>query len=256
MDKERNNTQKSDTVDHSGHRQRLKQRMMNEGLAHFEMHNVLELLLFYTIPRADTNETGHRLLEEFGSFANVLNADPEQLMKVPGVGRETALFLHMLPEVFRIYEKSAKNKLYRFRDIEEIANYLGSFFIGQKNEMLYILFLGPKNTMLKCVCMAEGLMTSVEANIRKIVSDALQCNAAAVVVAHNHPSGELKASVADYLTTRRIATALNSIDVPLIDHLIFANGRFESLSSDIRLRSVFGTAFRTAYSKMGESEEE
>lgn len=256
MKKEKKSLHNTPPVDHSGHRQRLKSRVQKDGLANFEMHNILELLLFYTIPRADTNEIGHRLLQEFGSFANVLNATPEALMRVHGIGRESALFLHMLPQVFRIYEESARKTERKVKDLSDIANYISPYFVGLEKEVLYVVCLNAKNVIIKSICTAEGHSSQVDADIRRIVSEVLNCNAAGVVLAHNHPSGILQPSTDDYKTTRRIADALNAIDVPLLDHLIFAEDRFEPLSKDIRFNSVFGTAFRTASLKLAQTENE
>ena len=86
---------------HDGHRQRLKNRFREEGLDHFDEHQVLELLLFYCIPRIDTNELAHRLLERFGSLANVLEAKAEELEKVPGIGSNAATFLNLVTAVER-----------------------------------------------------------------------------------------------------------------------------------------------------------
>ena len=119
MATEKQNKRPIPPVDHSGHRKRLKKRAELEGLEHFEPHNLLELLLFYTIPRADTNDTGHRLLDEFGSFAGVLDASPQALMRVHGVGRETALFLSMLPAVFRMYVQSQTNDYRGLKNLDE-----------------------------------------------------------------------------------------------------------------------------------------
>ncbi len=231
-------------VDHSGHRKRLKNRMMREGLASFEDHNVLELLLFYTIPRADTNETGHRLLNKFGSIAGVLNATPEALMSVPGVGHETAVFLHMLPQLFRLYGQSTDEIPNRVDSIEDIAKIFNARFIGLEREELHLICLNAKNMIVSIICVSHGDSRTVDANVRKIVSEALKCNAVSVVMAHNHPSGNATPSMEDYNGTRRIVSALNAIDVSVVDHLVFAGSRCTALSSDVRFNSLFKDVFK------------
>ena len=138
MATEKQNKKPIPPVDHSGHRKRLKKRAELEGLEHFEPHNLLELLLFYTIPRADTNDTGHRLLDEFGSFAGVLDASPQALMRVHGVGRETALFLSMLPAVFRMYVQSQTNDYRGLKNLDEAVDILFPKFTGVDHELLYM----------------------------------------------------------------------------------------------------------------------
>ncbi len=236
-------------VDHSGHRQRLKRRAELEGIDHFEPHNLLELLLFYTIPRADTNETGHRLLEEFGSFAGVLDASPQALMKVYGVGRETAFFLNMLPSVFRMYTQSQVLDSRELNDLDEAVELLTAKFTGVDREMLYMLCLDSGNRIKRCVLIAEGDQSNVQLDTRRIVSEALISGASSVILAHNHPSGELKPSAGDYNATIKIGEVLQGVDIPLVEHFIFAKDHFLPLSTDSRFSACFGSAYRSTMKK-------
>ena len=234
-------------VDHSGHRKRLKARVLNEGLDHFETHNLLELLLFYTIPRADTNETGHRLLSRFGSFSNVLDASVEALQTVPGVGHETALFLHMLPSVFRRYEDS-KNRMQKnsLKSIDEAGDYMATKFVGQTEELFYALLLDDSNCIRGCHCIARGSVNSVNINIRKLVTCAVTSDATSVVLGHNHPSGTMRPSADDLLTTKRIINAMNIIGVSVLEHYIYSGDRYSPLSEDDRFIAHFANGFRSS----------
>ncbi|MBE6812582.1 MAG: hypothetical protein E7523_06840 [Ruminococcaceae bacterium] len=245
MKTSRNEKQSVSAVDHSGHRKRLRKRAAMEGIAHFEPHNLLELLLFYPIPRADTNDTAHRLLDTFGSFSAVLDASCEDLKRVHGVGAETAQFLTMLPEVFRIYLKDKEDSPKKMKHVEEITQVLMPLFVGQKREVLYMVCLQAGNTIGKCIEIAEGSGTEVALQTRRIVSAAILSECVGVVLAHNHPSGQAKASNADYAATAHIANVLNAVDIPLIEHFVFADGRFTALSTDSRFVPFFGSAFRT-----------
>ena len=245
MKSSRNAKQNIPSVDHSGHRKRLRKRAEAEGVAHFEPHNLLELLMFYTIPRADTNETAHRLLDTFGSFSNVLDASREDLMRVHGVGPETAQFLHMLPEVFRRYIKDKGGVPRRIEQVEDVTQILMPLFVGQKKEVLYMVCLQSGNTIGRCVEVAVGTATQVAAQARTVVGEALLSDCVGVVLAHNHPSGQAKGSNADYAATVHIANALNAVDIPLVEHFVFANGRFAALSEDSRFLPYFGDSFRT-----------
>ncbi|MBR6780496.1 MAG: RadC family protein [Clostridia bacterium] len=247
MATEKQNKRPIPPVDHSGHRKRLKKRAELEGLEHFEPHNLLELLLFYTIPRADTNDTGHRLLDEFGSFAGVLDASPQALMRVHGVGRETALFLSMLPAVFRMYVQSQTNDYRGLKNLDEAVDILFPKFTGVDHELLYMLCLDSGNRVKRCVLLAEGNQLKVELDVRRILTEVIISNASSVILAHNHPSGDLKPSVGDHRATKIVADALQTIDVPLVEHFVFAQNRFMPLSTDSRFSSSFGTAFRSTY---------
>lgn len=232
-------------VDHSGHRKRLRKRAQTEGIENFEMHNLLELLLFYTIPRADTNELGHRLLDYFGSFSAVLDAQPQELMQVHGVGPETAQFLSLLPTVFRIYMNEKSEPVKKINDIEEVMDVFVPHFVGQKKEMLYMVCIQAGNKVGKCICLAEGTGSEVDIDTRRIVLEAINANAIGVVLAHNHPSGNAKPSTADRIATVRIANALNAVDIPLLEHFVYVDGRYTALSEDVRFVSYFGDAFRS-----------
>lgn len=249
MSSARNSKKNAPPVDHSGHRNRLRKRAAVEGIESFEPHNLLELLLFYTIPRADTNETGHRLLSHFGSFSAVLDAPVEELESIYGVGPETAQFLNMLPAIFRLYMREKTAPVQKLSDIDECKDIFLSHFIGQTKEVLCMLCLQAGNTVGRCIEIAYGESDNVEADCRRIVMEALHANATGVVLAHNHPSGKTQASSADYYTTVRIADALNAVDIPLLEHFVFARDRFVALSTDSRFAPYFGDAYRSAVRK-------
>lgn len=207
---------------HDGHRQRLKDRYANEGLDHFPAANVLELLLFYCIPRKDTSPVAIRLLQRFGTLAGVLDADPEELKKVEGVSDNAALFLSMLPDVFRYYRKDS-NQISIAKTTEECSRYLADYFVGQTEEVVYLLCLDAKCKILCCREVARGSVNSTSVSVRKIVEMALGAKASSVVLAHNHPSGIAIHSNEDIRTTWKVASALRAVDVVLADHLIYSD---------------------------------
>ena len=213
---------------HDGHRQRLKDRYLAEGLDHFNELQVLELLLFYCIPRQDTNPIAHALLDRFGSIDQVLDAPISQLEKVPGMGKASATFLSLLSSVWR-YTETHKPKDQILTEIEQFGNYMVPCFSRCRNETVYLLCLDAKGKVLSCKEIGEGSVNSAAVPIRRIVETALADNASAVVLAHNHPSGIAIPSGEDQLTTRHLATALSTVDIALIDHLVVADGDFVSL---------------------------
>ena len=214
---------------HDGHRQRLKQRFLEEGLDNFTDIQVLELLLFYCIPRQDTNPIAHRLLDHFGSLSQVLEASPQQLQKVPGIGGNAATFLSLITEVGRYYQVDRCNRETVLREMEDCARYLLPFFFGRTVETVYLLCLDAKGKVLGCKEVGQGSVNSAGISVRKIVELALDTNASMVVLAHNHPSGVAVPSHEDVLTTQRIAAALNAVEVQILDHLVVADGDYVSI---------------------------
>lgn len=215
---------------HDGHRQRLKERFRAEGLDHFEEHQVLELLLFYCIPRQDTNPIAHALLERFGSLSQVLETPAEELEKVPGIGSNAATFLALTTAVGRYYLVNRSMQTVILSTIEQCGQYLVPFFYGRRNETVYLLCLDAKCKVLCCKEVGEGSVNSAGVPIRKIVETALGANATTVVLAHNHPSGLAIPSGDDISTTRRVAAALDVVEIGLADHIIVADDDFVSLA--------------------------
>lgn len=215
---------------HDGHRQRLRERFINQGLDHFTDVQVLELLLFYCIPRQDTNELAHRLLDRFGSFSQVLDADLEDLVSVKGIGENTAVFIKMLPAVGRYYGVDRT----RMEDMplltsDACGEYLLPRFLGRTNESVFLLCMDAKGKPISCKLIGEGGINSTGVPVRRIVEVALSAKATSVVLAHNHPSGIALPSREDVATTQKIAVALQAVDVVLADHLVIADGDFTSM---------------------------
>lgn len=211
-------------VTHDGHRQRLKERFLLEGLDHFNELQVLELLLFYVIPRQDTNPLAHRLLDQFGTLSQVLEAPVGELEKVPGIGKNAAAFLHLIREAGRYYQVNRTKQEKILNTPEKCIRHLTSFFMGRRNETVFLLCLDAKCKLLCCKEIAEGSVNSASISPRRVVEMALGVNATSVVLAHNHPSGLAVPSGEDVRTTHRIAAALQTVEIVLADHVIVADG--------------------------------
>ena len=216
---------------HDGHRQRLRARFLEEGLDNFEQHQVLELLLFYCIPRKDTNPIAHALIERFGSFSGVMNATAEELMEVEGIKETAAAFLSMIMQTWRYYYTTQSQQQETIlSDIDACGAYLIPILDGLRHETVYLLCLDAKCKLLRCEKLGEGSVNSAAVPIRKIVEVAMSSNASTVVLAHNHPSGLAVPSGDDIATTRRVAAALDAVEVILVDHIIVADKDYVSLA--------------------------
>lgn len=215
---------------HDGHRQRLINRFIRDGLDGFEDHNVLELLLFYSIPRADTNPIAHVLLDRFGSLEKVLSAPIDELTAVPGVGEKTAVFLSFQNALIRYYRVDSSLNTKILRSVEECGAYLLPRFLGRENETVFLLCLDAKCKVKACKEIGEGSVNSTSISVRRVVEAALGANASSVILAHNHPSGIAVPSREDIQTTHRVASALAAVEIILADHLVFADGDFVSIA--------------------------
>lgn len=214
---------------HDGHRERMKKRFRSEGLDNFSEVNALELLLFYCIPRQDVNPLAHELLKRYGSLFNVLNAPPEELENIDGVGKSVATFLSLFNAVER-YQWIKKNENeYRVLTPKDCGKYLLPYFDKLRNETVLLLCLDAKCKVLCCREIGEGSVNSASISIRRVVEAAINANATTVVLAHNHPSGVTTPSAEDVQTTIRLANALRTVEIILADHFIIAKDDYASL---------------------------
>ena len=215
---------------HDGHRARLKERFLKEGLDSFSEIQVLELALYYCIPRKDTNPIAHALLDHFGGLSQVLEAPVEELKQIPGMGEASASYLHMITELGRYYMVHRSTQATILPTLEQCAEYMVPFFFGRRVEMVFLLCLDAKCKVLCCKEVGEGSVNSAGISVRKIVETALGANATSVVLAHNHPSGVALPSGEDIQTTRRIAMALYAVEITLADHIVVADEDYVSMA--------------------------
>ncbi|MDO5546289.1 MAG: DNA repair protein RadC [Eubacteriales bacterium] len=215
---------------HAGHRERLKRRFLETGLDSFTDVQALELLLFYAIPQKDTNPIAHALLDRFGSLSQVLDAEVEELKKVPGISGHAATLLRLVTELGRFYQVDSAQRTEVLTSLDACGAYLVPRFFGRKVETVFLLCLDAKCKVLCCREIGEGSVNAASISVRKVVEAALSAGATTVVLAHNHPSGVVLPSADDVQTTRRIAAALSAVEVKLIDHIVVAEGDFISMA--------------------------
>ena len=218
-------------VSHQGHRERLKQRCLEEGLDGFSDHQVLELLLFYALPYQDTNELAHRLLDAFGSLSAVLNADHSELMRVDGVGRHTAFLLSFMPDLLRRYQTDQFGARPNLSSLAKAGDYCCSLFLGKCYECFYMVCLDVQGNLNQAALISEGSISNVPVYPRIAVETALRHRAAAVILTHNHPGGSLQASRNDIELTDAVTRALATIGVDVLDHIIVAGSRYSSMAA-------------------------
>jgi len=221
---------------HEGHRDRLKGTFREHGLESMNDLNALELLLFFAIPRRDTNPIAHELMNRFGSLDKVLEASERELMEVNGIGESAATLIRLVPQFYRKSCRSAAEHIDRITCTDEAVGYLRPRFMDEKDEIVIVLFLDNKQSVIKCEEMGRGVVNSVDTSVRRIVETALKNKATGVYLAHNHPGGTPMPSREDDLFTRRLYSSLDLISIHLHDHIIFADSKYVSLSDSGAMR--------------------
>lgn len=214
---------------HDGHRKRMRERFKREGLDGFADHEVLELLLFYGRARGDVNPLAHTLMDTFGSLQGVLEAKPDQLMAVSGVGEETATLLSLMLPMFRRYTECLCRERKRFDTLKDVKQYCQSLLAGYRTERLYVICLTGDHQLLGQRLVAEGTNGAVQLSPRLVVEAALNLNARAVVLCHNHPGGSNWPSAEDVASTTHINLLLKGMEIELLDHLIVAGNDVYSM---------------------------
>ncbi len=214
---------------HTGHRGRVKEEFLTRGIEGWPDHKVLELILFYAIPQGDVNPLAHELIDRFGSLSGVLDALPEELTKVKGMGEHSASMLKLFPAVLGRYMKGRTDPGVIVHTPAEAGYVLAPYLYGARNEMVYILCLDAKEKVLGVRRISEGNIGSSDVTIRRVAEECLALRATFCYLAHNHVSGIALPSPADMNTTNVVRSALSPLGVRLVDHLVFVDGDLVSV---------------------------
>lgn len=204
----------------------MMERCQKTGFASFADHEVLEMLLYYSKPRCDTNETAHLLLERFGRIDNVFEANSEELMQIDGIGLHSAVLMQLIRESARRYTKAIMQSRKRFSHIREVAEYAHACFVGATNEQLYLFLFNNGMEMLDSILLTTGAINSAEIPSRMMIEKAILKKASCAVLAHNHPHGMAVPSDNDIQLTYHASEVLGLINIPLLEHLVFAENRY------------------------------
>jgi DNA repair protein RadC len=213
---------------HSGHRKRMREKYRKLGFEGFSEHEILELILYYAIPRKNTNEIAHKLIKHFGSFLNVLDADFKELSALPYMTENSALFLTLFPSVLNVYtyERLQKSNVC---DFDNISDYFVSMLSSEDRECLYAAYLNSSLNVINAKKIVEGDINGVKVNLKNIVKMSIECESDLLIIGHNHPDGKLIPSDSDVSTTRYLYNSLKPLGVTLLDHIIVAAGKSISL---------------------------
>ena len=229
---------------HSGHRERLKERFsINDG-KDFTEHELLEMLLFYVIPRVNTNELAHKLINEFGSLQGVFEADPALLERVDGAGKSTSLYFRLHDTIMkRIGMEKYKDKRFYADALSKVGEFLLDYYRGNKSEEFCIMLLDNSLGLIEFAQMSTGSVNSSSVDVRKIAKYALLKDASHVILSHNHPSGTLHQSSDDRVVTLQVQSALNSLGISLMEHIIVNDTDY---ATTMHMRPMSSTPLRDA----------
>ena len=216
---------------HAGHRQRMKETFYKTGFKNMQPHQILEMVLFNTIPYVDTNGIAHQLIDRFGSLAGVFDADPDELLEIPAIKPTTVFLLKMIPEISRVYYAERSSKKTRVSTTQDLAALLRPDFIGRSREIVVLVLLSSAGKVVYHDILHEGSFNSAPIYKRLIMELCLKYDASLAVLAHNHPSGSVMPSSNDMRTTRVLHKALDAVDVKFQDHFIFSDGDYLSMRS-------------------------
>lgn len=204
---------------HAGHRQRLRNEFLEHGFEKWDEVKILEYMLFYIIPRSDTNDMARRLLDRFGNMKGVLEAPYKMLEDIDGIGKNAVVFIKSLNEFVHFYNKIRTNgKIYLTPDIMEV--YFQDMFKKHRRECFYMICLDARKAVIRKDLISEGAFDASELDVGRIVRLAVCCEAAGVILAHNHPGGSLEPSGVDLTATQIVRNSLKLVGVLLYEHII------------------------------------
>lgn len=219
---------------HDGHRERMREKIFKHGIDGYQQHEILEILLYYCIPRKNTNNIAHRLLDEYGNLTDIFNTDYNELKKCKFISANTAFFLYYIGQVIKYNNTNFDTQKITFKNTNEYVEYLWNIFKYLDKELVIVLYLDSSFKFIT-YNKIEGSRNNVEITPKMIVESAIHSDCNNVIIAHNHPHGDPKPSYQDMSMTFAIFTALKAINVNLIDHIIYTEKEYYSfkLNKDI-----------------------
>ncbi len=193
----------------------------------YQDEQILQMLLRFATD--DSQELARKLLLQFGSIGDLMDASADDLFCIEGMNSECALLMRLVPELHRRYFLSRSKPEARMTQPSDFGRFLLPYFYGVRNEVVYLMTLDAACKVINCRMMGEGSVNSASVPVRRLVQEAISTNATAVVIAHNHPSGIALPSQEDIELTNRLKDALSIIEISLLDHLIIADDDFVSM---------------------------
>jgi DNA repair protein RadC len=217
---------------YKGHRARLKKRYLASGIDALHDYEVLELLLFYAIPRKDTKASAKDLLKKFGSLKKLMDADPKEIEALSGIGSQASLLIRLIKDLGTLYLQEKAMETTQISSTKALLDYCMASMGGLKDERFNVIYLNAQNRIIKTEVIQEGIVNQAVVYPRKILEIALKHKASAIILVHNHPSGNLKPSEADIRLTKALQDTARVLDILIHDHIIVGENRYFSFREE------------------------
>ena len=215
-----------------GHRKRLREKFMKFGLEGFHDYEIVELLLTLGGSRRDCKQQAKEAIKRFKTLRGVLEAPPEELQKIEGIGPHSAFGIGLVQEVAREYLKEQMLEGPICRSSKEVFDYLSHSMRGLRKETFKVIFLDAQNRVIEAEDLFEGTLTASAIYPREVIRNAIKHNAASLIFAHNHPSGNPQPSDNDKETTRDLVFAGSIMQIEVLDHIIVGDNRYFSFADE------------------------
>ena len=213
-----------------GHRKRLRDKFLNSGLEGFHDYEVIELLLTLVTPRKDCKDAAKAALNKFKTLQGVFEASSKSLCEVPGIGPKNLFGIRLIKAAADRYLKKRLIHKDPLNNSKELFEYLYHQLRDKPRESFIAVFLDAKNRVISTETLFEGTLTASSVYPREVVLEALNHHAAALIFAHNHPSGDPEPSQEDIAITRRLIFALRVVDITVHEHIVVGNNRYFSFA--------------------------
>jgi DNA repair protein RadC len=211
-----------------GHRGRMRARVLTHGAGTLADYELLEMLLFFAFKKGDTKPLAKALIMRFGSFANLLAAPTDALLEAQGLGPHSVVALKLVQDAAQRLARAEVMDQPILNNWDRLMDYLATMLAREKVEQFRVLFLDPRNRLIADEAQARGTVNHTPVYPREVVKRALELHATALILVHNHPSGDPTPSKADIEMTREVGDAAQVLGVVLHDHVIVGNGRWLS----------------------------
>ena len=216
----------------AGHRKRLRERFLKDGLSGFADYEIVELLLSLGTPRKDVKAQAKEAIKRFKTLRGVLSASPDELQQIPGIGSHSVFGILLVQAVSREFLKEKILDKHVYQSAQEIFEYLYHSMRDLKKEIFKVIYLTSRNQIIDMVDLFEGTVGQAAVSPRQVVESALEKHAASLIFVHNHPSGDPHPSEDDIKLTQRLAKVGEEMGISVLDHVIIGNKNFLSLKRE------------------------
>ena len=217
---------------HRGHRKRLREKFLKSGLDGFHDYEIVELLLSLGTPRRDCKPLAKETIKKFKTLRGVLEATPQDLQQITGIGAHSAFGIKLVQEVAREYLKAKMLDKPFYKSSQEVFDYLYHSMRGLKKETFKVIFLNTQNQIIDTVDLSEGTVNASSVQPREIIEGMIRFNATSLIFVHNHPSGNSEPSSSDRALTRELVFISRILRIKVLDHIIIGDNRYFSFAGE------------------------